>query len=804
VLSQPLFNHFFLGGQNHTLPFDGASAFTVLSHDIRTLIQDLNNALSLSPLKVIRRERGVVFLHLNYIIAGARNSGYSRQFAYYQDMASAPDLPVPASDPTSKQGLAWAAFWRTVIRMERDKVVPGRAVRNALGVALPLAAGFLLGSLPAGLIVSSGALNVCFTDGDDPYAQRARRMLLGTLLVGIAVLIGALSGHNAVISIAIAGVWAFAAGMMVAVNQPATDMGVVTLVTLIVFSAQPMEPHRAVTSGLLAAGGGLFQTLLALALWPVQGHQPERTALGNLFDELARAAESPAGASETPSASAQASEAHNTLAALGASHTVEADRYRSLLNQAERMRLSLLMLSRLRVRIGREHQGEETAALDRYFELASGVLASIGGSLKTNGPIDPNPEALDQIDALAEVLRLQAPADSAILSALIGDALHQMDALAGQLRSSVELAAHATPAGLAEFERAQARTPWTLRLRGSLATLRANLTFESAAFRHAVRLAVCVALGDGIGRAVSWHRTYWLPMTVAIVLKPDFTATFSRGVLRVAGTLTGLAFATVLFHIFSTTVMTQIVLIALLTFVLRSFGAANYGILTAAVSALVVLLIGLTGVSAKDVIAARVVNSVAGGVLALAAYALWPTWERYRVNENVARLLDAYRDYFRVISQAYLKPDAPPPELDSTRQAARLARSNLEASVDRLSTEPDAWQLRPLNDMLASSHRLVHALMALEAGLFQSKFVTPRDAFRAFSHDVERTLYFLAASLRGSELQAGDLPDLREDHHALLQSGDSHVERYALVNIETDRVTNSLNTLREQIVAWPS
>ena len=104
--------------------------------------------------------------------------------------------------------------------------------------------------------------------------------------------------------------------------------------------------------------------------------------------------------------------------------------------------------------------------------------------------------------------------------------------------------------------------------------------------------------------------------------------------------------------------------------------------------------------------------------------------------------------------------------------------------------------------MLASSHRLVHALMALEAGLYQSKFVAPRDAFRTFSHDVERTLYFLAASLRGSVLHPGDLPDLREDHHALLRSGDSQVERYALVNIETDRVTNSLNTLREQIVAW--
>jgi uncharacterized membrane protein YccC len=552
--------------------------------------------------------------------------------------------------------------------------------------------------------------------------------------------------------------------------------------------------------------GGLLQTLFALALWPVEGYEPERRALANLYAELARAAASPAAATEAPPASPETIEAHNTLAGLGPIHTVETDRYRSLLNQAERMRLSLLTLSRLRVRIGREKEGgEETAALDRFSELCSRLLAAISRSLRSNASIDPHPDHLEQIGALAEVLRLsRAKAESDILSALAGDALHQVDALAGQLRSSVELASHATPEGQEEFERTQSRAHWTLRLRGSLATIRANLTFESAAFRHAVRLAVCVTLGAAIGRAVSWHRTYWLPMTVAIVLKPDFTATFSRGVLRVAGTLTGLAFATVLFHLVSTTIMTQIVLIALLTFVLRSLGAANYGILTAAVSALVVLLIGLTGVSAKDVIAARAVNSVAGGALALAAYWLWPTWERYRINENVARLLDAYRNYFHAICTAYLKPDAPPPELDTARQACRLARSNLEASVARLSAEPYPKQLTALNDMLASSHRLVHALMALEAGLYQSQFMPPRDAFRTFSHDVERTLYFLAASLRGSAIHPGDLPDLREDHHALLRSGDSRAERYALVNIETDRITNSLNTLREQIISWPS
>ena len=131
---------------------------------------------------------------------------------------------------------------------------------------------------------------------------------------------------------------------------------------------------------------------------------------------------------------------------------MEADRYRSLLNQAERMRLGLLTLARLRVRIGREKEhGEEPAAIDRFFELCSQLLAAIGQSMRSSDPIGHASETLDKMEVFADVLRL-SPARSDVVSALVSDALRQMDALTGQLRSSLELASHATPAGLAEFE----------------------------------------------------------------------------------------------------------------------------------------------------------------------------------------------------------------------------------------------------------------------------------------------------------------------------------------------------------------
>ncbi|MBV8864264.1 MAG: hypothetical protein JO210_02565, partial [Acidobacteriaceae bacterium] len=73
-------------------------------------------------------------------------------------------------------------------------------------------------------------------------------------------------------------------------------------------------------------------------------------------------------------------------------------------------------------------------------------------------------------------------------------------------------------------------------------------------------------------------------------------------------------------------------------------------------------------------------------------------------------------------------------------------------------------------------------------------------AFQAFAHDVEFTLYFLAAALRGSQAATETLPRLRDDHRRLVEALNkvSAMDQYVL--IETDRLTVSLNTLREQVM----
>jgi hypothetical protein len=128
----------------------------------------------------------------------------------------------------------------------------------------------------------------------------------------------------------------------------------------------------------------------------------------------------------------------------------------------------------------------------------------------------------------------------------------------------------------------------------------------------------------------------------------------------------------------------------------------------------------------------------------------------------------------------------------------------METSLERLAAEPGVTpeQLERANAMLASSHRFAHAMMALEAGIPATPVEAPRPEFGVFGDAVDQTLKLIVARINGQHIAERDFPDLRDRYLRLAGSGDPRLARYALTNVEADRMTNSLNTLREQVFAW--
>jgi hypothetical protein len=189
--------------------------------------------------------------------------------------------------------------------------------------------------------------------------------------------------------------------MFVAVGGAAPDLGIISLVTLLIYAAQHLAPRKAAISGILALAGGLLQTALSVALWPVRRYDPERRVLERFYLELANAASVPWDATSSPLASAHSEQAEEALLGLVRDDGAESIRYRALLNQAERVRLTLLMLMRLRRRMEREIQDYPGIDILRgYLQVASQILRHISNSLSATPSTEPQERARQATESL--------------------------------------------------------------------------------------------------------------------------------------------------------------------------------------------------------------------------------------------------------------------------------------------------------------------------------------------------------------------------------------------------------------------
>src|SRR5260370_42549851 len=110
-------------------------------------------------------------------------------------VSASPTTTAAGSEPGPElqQNSPGPALWRILTRIDRSKINAWQALRNTAGVVAPLIAGYAMGMPRGGLAMASGALNVSDSDGDDPYAGGAKRILASTGWCSIGGLLGGLS-----------------------------------------------------------------------------------------------------------------------------------------------------------------------------------------------------------------------------------------------------------------------------------------------------------------------------------------------------------------------------------------------------------------------------------------------------------------------------------------------------------------------------------------------------------------------------------------------------------------------------------
>jgi uncharacterized membrane protein YccC len=683
------------------------------------------------------------------------------------------------------------------LRLNWSGVEAGFALRCTAGVAIPLLVSAAAGQPLDGASAAYGALVTGVASRLGVYRTRAGVMLMSSTVLAVSAFAGALTGGSPSINLALLVVWALAFGIVASLGRAATAVSVNACVAFVLFSNAPYDTGSPGTHALMVFAGGIVQLVLLVGVWPWQRFRTERIALASAYTVLARYA---TGIHAHDLGLPDAQSLATVSAALADPHPFgsreERAAYQALADEAERLRATLAALATEQHLLDEVGLTAAGAAVRAVCDAAGPLLEAVADAVATNS--EPAAHAFGR------------PAFNAAVRALDGIAsgdepyLADARALAGQLRAATRSAAAAATGGLAveEAPRRAPRAPLA-GVRRTAERLLANCSWNSIYARHAIRVAVALACATIVQHRLPLAHGQWIGLTVVLVLRPDFSSTFTRGIGRVAGTVAGAAVASLIaaLHPGEAAYLVLAIAFAALAFALFNVG---YALFSLAITGYVVYLLAFGGAPEHAAAFDRVIATLIGGTIALLAYAAWPVWSRTHVADDLADLIDAQRRFLALVLRAFAEPAADDAALRAAQTAAWRARANAEAAVDQMAGEPVQPRgvgVRTAGGILAASRRLGIAGLTLRARISRVSGA-PHAVIERFSGDLDTALRSIVAAQRSGEAPE-PLPPLRNDQLALqriLEAGrDPAVE--VLVS-ETDLIVDSTNTLA-MILARP-
>jgi uncharacterized membrane protein YccC len=573
-----------------------------------------------------------------------------------------------------------APHW--LVQLLRSKPVPvpwNMVARAVLALAVPLAVGYAAGDITVGALISTGALPAVLSESAGPYRYRARRLGGATLAATAGYVVGLLTGGTPALSVPAVILVAAVSALISAAGSNASVAGLQMFVFCVLGTGQHATGVRVeILLGYFCLGAA-WSLLVALVTWTVRATSAERSAVAHVYVELA------AMLSATDEAVSRVAR-HRLTTAMNTAYDqlLTARSWLSGRDAAYRQLLNLLSAttpaveaSVAMVNAGRRVSGE---VIDHFVALSAAVLAS-----------QPLPESPPEPDDDADPLRA---------------ALY-----AGLVRI-----------GKGDDRKRREQVPWYRRLRDWERSLASGpLTWIAAA-----RLTLCVAIAEVVGLLVPLERSYWITLTVGIVLKPDFGSVFGRAVLRGIGTVVGVGIGAAVL-VAGGRGWILVALIAIFAGGVAVGKVRNYGILSAFVTPLIILQMDLANTASWNVVVARLVDTVLGCVIVLVfGYLLWPGSRRPQVGGRLADGLDAVAKYVECALVEASSGDARLARSRARRGAYR-SLADLRTAFQQVVVEPSANGRQAVAwwPVIAAQERVADAVT--EVGVTIGRGVPPPD-----------------------------------------------------------------------------
>ncbi|MGY1730540.1 FUSC family protein [Geodermatophilus sp. SYSU D01045] len=484
-----------------------------------------------------------------------------------------------------------APAWLEELLRTTPPPVPWRdVVRFAVVVPAPLAVALAVGgqtALGAGVFATTGALAATLAPQGGPLRDRLRRTAAAVGLGAVGLVAGQFAAGGGVWPVVVVAVLSVAAAVISAVNS-AMSLGALQLLVYTALASGLVTPLPQAAEVAFFAAGAAWATLATLVQAATEPSDPDRSAVAAVFTRIA-----------------------GLLTAVGTEGTDDARReLTTALNAAYDRVIRTRSLA-----AGRNRQLSELAGvLNAAAPLVEAAVAA------ARAGVHADPHDVTAVHALAA-----AVSGSRELPAERPPALDDGPAVRRAVRHGVRLAwaVVGDPEERAGAAVTPPRPPWRDRLRDL-----ADRTLGSTDTREfALRLTLCMTIAEVARQLLPIERPYWVLLTVAIVLKPDYGSVFTRAVQRGAGTLLGVLIGSLLLSVLPRDGWV-VVAMAVAAGLLPWARGANFGLFSVFQTPVIILLLDLAVPGGPELVGARLVDTLIGcAIVLVAGYLLWPqTW----------------------------------------------------------------------------------------------------------------------------------------------------------------------------------
>lgn len=556
------------------------------------------------------------------------------------------------------------------------------AIRTTIGIGVPLLIAAMLNHPDLAVMTGVGAFSVGFSDrvGRDIY--KFPRMFLTTIMAATSVCVGLLLHEYPIAAAAYAVVLSGFTGLLTMFGPGPTQSGATTVVAFLIASQFVRPASEAFWLAGVVIIVGLFQSLLASTVDRTIMHDSRSETISDAYHALARYIANPDDHVGDAPGAAQITAATQLVESFDASPGGAESR--QMVNTIQVMQEEVLAIGLFRRRT--------TTVIDTRTQMSlQRLAASTLRSFATRVIGSPAGDESDELLALATFVEHAAANVAASTDATVDD--RYLAYRYEQLVAMLELSRQQIDAYLEQTHRPQGLGSWLAawkgRFRGNLAVIRTNMTMSSPAVRHAIRQMLVIAICFTI--SLSFHLSWgnWVALTAIVVLRPDYRQTFSRGTGRLLGTILGLAIGSLVMSMVPEGIVPWAIATISFAFLVRLMFPVGFVLNVASITAYVVALLQIRGLSPIQALQDRSINTVIGGVVAMGVFLLWPTWESPRLSDAIAQVIGRFRGVYTAAVDAILVSSKGIPEqVHSTRNGARMARASASAHVSRIHAEP--------------------------------------------------------------------------------------------------------------------